>query len=475
MKTRDGSRKNVSKTRLLHCYLGRENDNKQDQLTGMFDASGWTKQQFHTWALSSYRDGKAARDQAVTYLDFLGAESINSTSSWWGSMNNCTHLKHQCVQLPFLFGIQDYRYSNRNLYGRYRKYGAPTYWKEAGNVALEHGFQPDLMFSARAYWSMRPKFQSDVSLINSIFELKDFSDVASFMFGKNKSANSRCRQASKALNHFNRLFNKNPVVTGAKYGVKAIGGAIRALSRPYSVVADLTKLAANAQLTYALAIMPTIRDVMSIHAAAQLNVYELAKEFKGWGDEGSRSHYSERDVIHTSVVPTDSYNNYWNGNGKHIERVLTATMVSYYRVLWERLEERYPRWWGLEIGVDEIWNMLPLSFVLDYIWTVGKSLDYMDRDDTVDILSTEYCESCKVVASSGFHIIQDARVNALIIDGVFMPPRSKRQTLLVSGTAGTYYQRVVKDPYKGPALPIFKAPSSSQTANLLALARCLLF
>ena len=119
--------------------------------------------------------------------------------------------------------------------------------------------------------------------------------------------------------------------------------------------------------------------------------------------------------------------------------------------------------------------MLPLSFVLDYIWTIGKSLEYMDRDETVDILSTEYCESCKVIAHSGYFYLQDTRTPALMIDGVYKMPKSKLTPHLVTGTAGSYYQRIVKEPYKGPALPIFKAPSSSQTANLLALARCLLF
>lgn len=238
---------------------------------------------------------------------------------------------------------------------------------------------------------------------------------------------------------------------------------------------DLTQAAASAQLTWALAIMPTVQDTMAIHAAAQKDVHELAKQFKQYGDEGARSHYSEVTLLENTVVPGNYNYQYW-GNGLNVLLRRTATMISYYDVLWQRIEDRYPKWWGLEIGADEVWNMLPLSFLIDYMLTIGKSLEYMDRDDSVEIHRYEYCESTKVLVTFGKHYVHNARTSALIIDDKYIEKRQYgSRNLLVTGTEGMYYKRRVMEPYKGPALPKLKLPSKSQAVNMLALARCLLF
>lgn len=149
-------------------------------------------------------------------------------------------------------------------------------------------------------------------------------------------------------------------------------------------------------------------------------------------------------------------------------------MISYYELLWRNFEEMYPKWWGLEIGADEVWNMLPLSFVLDYILTIGKSLEYMEVDNRIKVQRVEYCESVKVTAELGRFIIQTPRTPHLILNGRYIDPVKGTNYHLVTGTCGSAYKRTVMEPYKGPALPQLRMPSVKQAGNMLSLARCLI-
>lgn len=330
------------------------------------------------------------------------------------------------------------------------------FWKDALNTALSAeaslpGFD-DQQFSARAYWSMRPKFKGEASLINTIFELKDFKD------------------AFPVLAHSMRTLSGNPDVKRFVKTMKKLGSSV--LASPCSAIPSiLTKAAAGSILTWNLAIKPTIADALTIHAAMQKDIYALAREFNELGEEGARSHYSERETVNRKLTRR-LRGDYGMADGFTIDYRRTATGIYFQRLLWERLEDAYPRWWGFETGADEVWNMLPLSFVLDYIFTVGKSLEFMDRDDRVEAHVMQYCESIKIEASMGTYVIHDHHVPALAINGVVKPLTSNGKPLLVSGTTGTVYRRRVMDPYCGPALPQFKLPSATQGLNMLALARC---
>lgn len=487
------------KKRALRPDLGAAGDNLYHTASGSsFGMSTWTKDALSKWAIDTYRSYKALRNTASAGVTSwpLGHEEIHTTSGKGNmGMKNCLHTVQRAVQYPYLYSSLAWNYNAGPYSTDYRAYywrdGATSaYWKDASETALgwAAGYNDDLMFSARAYWSMRPKFQSEVSLINTIFELKDFSDAANFMFEGHKGVGDPRRNLSSHANRFTtfasrllKLGNQLPAIqnkrrkAALRQAGKLLNNAKDWLTQPGAIVRDVTSFAANAQLTWALAIMPTIQDTMAIHAEAQKDVYDLAKQFKEFGEEGARSHYSEAETLLCTVIP-GSKNDQYFGTGKNVEIRRTATMVSYYQVLWQRIEDRYPKWWGLEIGADEVWNMLPLSFVLDYIFTIGKSLEYMDRDDSVEVHRYEYCESTKVLATLGRHYIHNARTNALVIDGQYIVPRQTgTRRLLVTGTMGSYYKRVVKEPYRGPALPKFKAPSAGQAVNLLALARCLLF
>lgn len=480
----------VTKTRPTKLYLGKEGD-------AMYYASSSQAYNYEAMtpesALASYKAAALLRATSITGVPstLVFNETIFTHTDRRSQMNNCTHSLTQCVNLPYLLASWKYNvyvwsaYSTEYIVRYYRRPHYPIVWADAGKVAAFHGVGVnDQGFSARAYWSMRPKIEGEVQALNSIFELKDFSDIASYMFkptGLARFIKNNMRTLYQTFATMGQGHNMADSYLGRHLRAKTrrayrnnIGAAKDWLSQPGVVMGDITKLSASAVLTWNLAVKPTIQDCMAWHAAAQTDVWKYLSDKKQMGEEGERSHFSERETLYSELT-AGTLNNYTYATGKHISLTRTATMISKYRLLWQRFEDIYPKWWGLELGADEVWNMLPLSFVLDYIWTIGKSLEYMDREDNILVLGEDYCESVKVEAGLGYYIIQSYRTPQLVIDGRYIQRVSKDKPHLVSGTSGKYYERKIKEPYKGPALPKLKLPSPKQAVNLLALARCLIF
>lgn len=475
----------IQKTRPARLYLGKEGDAK-------YNASSSQAYNYESWSretvLNAYQS--AAANRAATPSGVVPSHVFNETLLTYpgrkSQMKNCTHVSNQCVNLPFLLTFWKHsvvlwtQRSTENLLRYYRRPFYPTVWADASLVATQSALSVnDQGFSARAYWSMRPKLEGEVQALNSIFELKDFADVASYMFkpdGLARFIKNNMRTLYKTYASLGQGHNMKSsyMERRLKTQVRHFDtDALSWLSQPGAVMGDVTKLSASAVLSYNLAFKPTIQDCLAWHAAVQSDVWKLLSKKKQMGEEGERSHYSEHTTL-VSDLSVGTNNSYVYATGRNVKLTRTATMVSKYKLLWQKFEDMYPTWWGLELGADEIWNMLPLSFVLDYIWTIGKSLEYMDREDKILVLGEDYCESVKVLAGSGYFLVQSYRTPHLVIDGAYIQKRSKDTYHLVSGTQGKYYERKVQDPYKGPALPKLKLPSPKQAVNMLALARCIL-
>lgn len=416
---------------------------------------------FHDARISQYTTAQIAE------CEYYGEESIASTSGSKGDMHNCTHIKIGGYNVPWLI---IHSYKGRYYYFDYFRFGLPNVYyryltQEVYSLHLQYQPGHDRLFSGRAYWSMRPKFEGKVSIINSIFELKDFKDVLRIgkIVGKFKKA-LRGPDFNKGYKHVSKALN-----TATKSGIGNHGGLnLETLKR---VSHDSTGAIAAGILAYNLAIKPTISDILAITEQLATEVKDAEEQFALSGDDGSLSHYSERTLISSPTVSTDPVN-YWTANGKHCEVLQTATMRSFYEYKARSMADVLCRYWGMYGTIDAVWNMLPLSFVLDYALTIGKALNFMDRDNNVFNLTTEYCESVKISNNYGMHIVQSSSTPGLVIDGQWKLPTSGPKYHLVSGTRCKRYQRTVMDPYKGPALPRIKMPSTSQSINMLALVRC---
>lgn len=437
----------------------------------------WNNRLNADYSMAMYKSARQNARSLATVADVYGYEELVERRFSRGGMNNVTHFHVGIVNKPFgmmwtpAWGgvyIHDY-----NRVSTTRGYALGLKQHVQG---LAHRFQPgnDSQFSARAFWSMRPKFQGEVSIINSIFELKDFRDVLKPL----QIARSFKRAvASPLFSDYKRSFHKlakdrNIRAKLDEYGIATYKDLNPETLQQFS--RSLSGSAATAVLTMSLAVKPTIADALAIMAQYKVDAMDAQRAFAASGDDGSLSHYGETSyVINSLVRGTRAYDCYGTGSFSTIKR--TATMRSFYEYKMRDLNETLVKYWGLAGTTDALWNMLPLSFVLDYVFTVGKALQFMTRDNNVTNLTTEYCESVSILSGDGIAIWQDPRIRSLIIDGEYIRPRTGPVYHLVSGTECKRYTRKVMEPYKGPALPVFKVPKTSQAVNLLALARCILF
>lgn len=426
--------------------------------------------------LGFWKQSYLMRGTNITVGQVLGQEEITSVNGGRSSMHACTHRKLNMVNYPHATHSERYNRPGALYYTHYwRTKPSSGYALYLVNVLdgylKRYSVGNDSGFSGRAFWSMRPTFEGQVSLINSIFELKDFRDVVNLPKLYKRLQNILNSPLIRSINRSDlRAKERYLARTRARlvYG-NTDKATMKALTR------DLSGSAAAAVLTMNLAIKPTISDFMSISAQLLQSASDAQSIFGLYGGLGSTSHFSEVDVEHKLTLGSGNY--YYLATGTHHKVKRTATMRSFYDYQMRPYNEALRLYWGLTGTTEALWNMLPLSFVLDYIFTVGKALEAMKRDDNVTNLRTEYCESIKIELTDGTHIALTPRMHSSIINGRFFKrPNFGSETYhLVSGTQCTRYTRKPMEPYKGPALPKFKKPSANQAVNILALARVFLF
>jgi hypothetical protein len=229
---------------------------------------------------------------------------------------------------------------------------------------------------------------------------------------------------------------------------------------------------AEGWLTLQFAIKPTIKDFMAIAAQTITSAKGAQKKFIEDGIDGKTMHYREPHS-RTNACTVGIYNSYWKSTGEQstLDRNATARMM--YSYTSQGTLDAILHYWGLSGTAEAFWNMLPWSFVVDYVLSIGKSLAMARTDPNVCLTEYQYCESAKYISTAGYHAALDPRLSNLVLDGKVIPCTGSGKRLLISGYEDTAYVRIPKDPFKGPALPRLKLPSNTQMANLGALVRCL--
>lgn len=129
------------------------------------------------------------------------------------------------------------------------------------------------------------------------------------------------------------------------------------------------------------------------------------------------------------------------------------------------------RYWGLSGSMEALWNATPWSFLVDYVYTVGKSIHAMERDPNVNWHVKTWLDTLKYKHVLGHYVNGDPRAKVFVIDGQYMTPNKAHGTLL-SGVEGSIYTRKVSQPIAGIAAPRLRGPSLQQWFNVAALARC---
>lgn len=355
--------------------------------------------------------------------------------------NKVWHGKTVTQNYPYLAGFA-------SKYGDARNGFCRNYYRAASVVTaapvveetILHDISTD-QFKSRAWASMQPRFQGDVSIINTLFELKDFRDVAKYLM--------RNTHYFDAIRNFRRQFYRKRKTT------------------PWF---DPTVPASKAILTWNLAIMPTIRDISAILLQMNSIVMDEQRKFAEAGKTLQTTHYSEVSVHSDDVTQHATYP--WLQTGSVYKTRLTATLKYTYSYKMRKYIDAFRRYWGLTGSIEAFWNMVPITFLLDYIVQVGKALHAVERDPNVDLLATLYGESYKISHATGSWFHEDSATCCTVVNGHVIQPADYKDNI-IAGVSTSIYHREVATPFKGMVVPKIKTPSARQLLNMASLARLL--
>lgn len=400
-------------------------------------------------------------DYFITSGDSEGLQSFESTERPRPKFNACKNSKDKGFNFPF--GICYKAYNSSVMYlTPYSRLPSVSGCRGVARATDLTAFWADTEASARrAWWSMRPSFDGQVSLLNSIFELKDFRDVAKtaikFDYYKLLNGFTDCR---KAFDLQAKRAGFDPYTTD-----------IGTVKRLFDTGVMSARAGSTLYLAYRLAIDPTYRDMLSIMAQMGQAVQQVQDDFAENGMSLNRSHFREKIFSDTTMVPGTG-NNYWFNKTTRTEATFNASMEYTYQYRRRPLQQAFRRYWGLDLTADVIWNALPFTFVADYFATIGDSIRSMSPDPNVTLTPTQYAESILVTSSQGYQTSGDGRVRNLIINGVNIP--HGQENVPINGWECSFYERRLGLPNRGSALPRLKWPSTSQVAVIAALLICLL-
>lgn len=373
-----------------------------------------------------------------------GYEMIEWSVNGKKNNNQCLHYRSRNVNRPFL-ALQG-RYGNPNdCYCTYHYRDLPILFNPYTFTQMQGGIPTiDYLASrARAWHSMQPRFEGRVDVLNFLFELKDFRDIAKHIF-KYRSILDNLRKISNAWR-----------------------GSPRDLTRHRTK--PLAALA-SANLTNELAIKPLMRDLATIFNQMNIIVREAQQEFSDNGSELQSSHFTE-ELVRSENATTGTYYNKFRKTGEAQFTNFTATLRYKYSYQMRPTVDAWMKYWGLKGSFNTMWNCMPFTFVVDYFVQIGNSIRAMEHDPNVKLMEYDYCESLKTRWIKGYYTSGDASNYILIVDG---DAKDYKKDIVLSGLDASIYHRLPTEPYYGPAPPKFKLPSGQQAINIASLVRCLL-
>lgn len=396
----------------------------------------------------AYQVGRGDADVLRSGPVGTGYEYIESTTRGKPLYNNCYHVKYQGHSYPYLYVIQNGTSLSRAYYCPYARMSIKGSWAALGQIRESPWGEFDAA-QRTAWWSMQPRYESEIQMLNFLLELKDFKTLAK-MFMK--------LELNKTALVLRRFLTK-------LRGLKAIEKSPKI--RSMDTLADITRTAAEIRLLNEFAIKPLINDCMAIFTQLAETV-ELAQQmFADRGQSPQTSHYSEHaPVIKTGAYLTGAYSPMYMGTTE--QRRFTATWQFSYKYKMRRGWDLFKRGMGLEFDAETLWNGIPFSFIFDYFYGIGNAIHAMKTDPNVQASTFQYCESILQTRTSG--ISMDTQSGKL---WMFYCPTSLTgvQFVPLVGYTATLYRRRVMLPNKGAALPRPNRASSGQLWNLAALIR----
>lgn len=445
----------MQKTRTLATDAGDRADFKYNSLSGGGNIMVPPTALFLEYKdkyIFKYEEGMSKAATLLTGTKPVGTQTFESSTRKKPYFNSCCNIKLHGFSYPYLLLQKDYVNPKAAWY--------VPYWRDAipsTNFGLLATGSPSWASAEsaqrRAYWSMQPRFEGEVQMLNFIYELKDFKEMMKLAGTTPYGYSSACTRLGKTMKRMERNY---------KFLKDSAGTASGA-----------SKLWANLRLANEFALKPLIKDVRAITNQLAITAKAAQEEFSKRGLESQISHYSENlDEIYTGTWGTA--NNMMRFTGMYQLTKFNATMQYTYTTQLRDGKDLFQRYWGLEGTYGVLWEAIPFSFLADYFLKIGDSLHYMETDPNVTANIMQYCESltqknayCRGILPGHSNVLR------------FYSPSSKRKDgsgafSPTSGIEYNYYERRLTTPNKGAALPRLHCPSKGQQLNMLALVRGML-
>lgn len=412
---------------------------------------------------SKYMEGMSKATTSGTVLSGtkpVGIQTVQGSTRGRPEWNSISNEKLRGFSYPYLVLFNSLVSQYTASYSLYMRKPIPS----TNFTLLTNGAPSWSMTDAaarRAWWSMQPRFEGEVSMLNFIYELKDFKELLSITA---KASATKAKPGG-----FARKFS-------------LLGSNMRRMVKDYEILKstaktarDATKIWANLRLANEFALKPLIKDISAITNQLVKTADTAQEEFSNRGLEEQKSHYSEKldEGFSGTWGTTDSTQMLFTG--MYQVTYFTATLSYTYSYVPRDGWETFKRYWGLNNTYGVMWEALPFSFLADYFIKIGKAIHSMETDPNVSLKIYNYSES-----------LMQRQTNCIGLDPThsrvrrFYAPSTRRNVASMnfcplSGVERSYYHRRLTLPNQGSALPRLSLPSQGQQTNMLALVRGLLF
>lgn len=169
-------------------------------------------------------------------------------------------------------------------------------------------------------------------------------------------------------------------------GSRSIGKFLRSFTEGD----DKLKQAGGIYLTDQFAVQPLLRDIFDLQRLVT-NYHAKLEAYKRQGARQSTHYFTK--VIPVSCSPLTS-------------TASTQTILVKEHVFRAQARVSYPHhadwkgpglytWLGFEVTPATIWNAIPFSFVVDWVYTVGNSLEKFSKQTDANLRVHSYSESVK--------------------------------------------------------------------------------
>jgi hypothetical protein len=391
-----------------------------------------------------------------------GSQTFESTTHARPRFNACDNYRQQIITVPFSILYERYNYPAQALFRwLYIINPWPTIRTGTKIPYLKLG---DVSWAAcddtqrRAWWSMQPRYESEISALNFLWELKDFASIA------RKFRKINFRNLSRDLGKIRTRLRRELKKLRGKYPLTTLKDTLN----------SITRLIAELHLTKEMAIDPLVADTIIILEEARTIIDQVQEQFQVRGKSAQRSYYSEElEQLDNLVYKND--NDYWRPSGNFSDVHFNATLEYSYSYKMRNEHDAIRRHYGLDVTGNSIWNAIPFSFLVDYFFNVDAAIRNMAKDPNVDLNVIQYCESLDNVTQEGYFVVNDARMHDFYCPDYNIKSVSTigSRPLVLSGCKVSHYRRRVTLPNKGTALPRLTLPSKGQVRNILALTRVL--